>query len=106
MPGLTMKFVTDDGKFAEELDAIALFPVVSDAPQFPQVLAASERDALLGTWEPFDGYDGTTVTFFSRLGGDKTAEQGGNVSLNNQVPAEVMAGVVHSGLAVVTWPVQ
>jgi hypothetical protein len=105
--GLSLTFKTADGKFDEALGAKAWLPVINGAPQFPQVIAATKRAQLAGSWQPFPEYavtGDTTMGFVSRLAGAATANAGGNVSASTVPLEELGAGIFSGGFAIATWP--
>lgn len=105
--GLSVTFVTADGKFDEALPAKAWLPMFNGAPQFPQVIAATKRAALAGTWQPFPEYavtGDTTMAFVTRLAGATTASAGGNISASTVPLEELGAGIFSGGFAMAIWP--
>lgn len=105
--GLGMTFRTADGKFDETLNAKAWLPVINGAVQVPQVIAATTRGKLAGTWQPFPEYaitDGTTIGFVSQLAGANTANAGGNVQATATPVAELDAAIFRGAFALATWP--
>jgi hypothetical protein len=106
--GLTMRFVTADGKFDETLPAKAWRMTYLGAAGNSIVIAASPREALGGSWVPFPDYDngGGTLTFVNVLAGTGSGAlgAGGNVGMSGTPLAEVGAGIVGSGNAMATWP--
>jgi len=101
--GLSMRFVTADGKFNETLPAKAWLPFVNGALQFPQLLAVTLRANLQGTWQPFPEYTGNTINFFSRLSSANPNTVNGNVGLGGEIPAQLDAAIFRSRAAVATW---
>ena len=105
--GVGMRFVTADGKFDETLSGKALLPVLNGTPQFAQVIAATKRKSLAGSWQPFPEYAvtaDTTMGFASRLEGAATASAGGTVSASTTSVAELEAGIFMGGFAMAIWP--
>ncbi len=98
--GLTLGFSTADGKFSETLPAKAWLMVNSGAVGPMQILAATTRPELKGTWQPFPEY----ATFSTMLFALVPSLQSGVVAASAQPVDELQAGVIQGSLAVATFP--
>ncbi len=103
--GLSLKFMTADGKFNETLPATALLPTVNGALQFPQLIAVTSHGSLKGSWDPIPELrSGGTLIFFTRLAGAGTSSAGGNVGYGDEDPDQLRAGIFKSRFAVALFP--
>ena len=101
--GLTMRFVTADGKFQETLAAKAWLPVAGGMLLYPLILAVTVRSNLHGSWQPRPEEQGDTLGFFIVLGYADSAVYSGSIGLGSELPGELDAAIFRDRLTIANW---
>jgi hypothetical protein len=105
--GLTLDVTTDDGHFAESLDASAWLIASQGVVQQAVVVGATHYEQLHGDWVPFPEYGdgtGTTMDFDVVLPSVDSAPQQGSAAMGGIPLDRLEAGVFGSRFAVAMWP--
>lgn len=103
--GVTMTFVTADGKFDESLSAKGWLYQLNGFIQQPIALAVTTRGALDGSWEPFEDYTpvSSNMSFYTALTGSSATFTSGNVGGGHEDRDEFNAAIFGSQFAMATW---